>query len=1420
MPKSLLSSMLRRCLPLGVAAGLLAAATAAQQPAVVSRVVVPVDSAQRLTLHGSTHPLIRTAADQGVIPSSTPLQRTMLVLQRSSAQQAALESLLAQQQQPGSPHFHQWLTPQAFGAQFGPSDADLAALTGWLSRSGFSGIRINPGRTVVEFSGTEAALEAAFRTSLHSYALNGAVYTANSEDPQIPAALAPILGGFVSLNNFPRHAYNHIVGVFRRDAHTGAVTRLGPGAGVSTLNAASPSFTFTDNGYTDYGITPPDFDTIYDVKPLQSASTPIDGTGQTIAIVGETDINPQDFLSFRTLFGLPLGNTATSTGSQYLNIIYNGPNPGFTGDETEADIDTQWSTAAAPRATIDYVASAGTTTTQGIDLSAQYIVDNNLAPVMSESYGECERYIGTSGNTFFNNLWQQAAAQGITAMVSSGDSGAAGCDGAGSPYAQQGNAVNGLASTPWNIAVGGTDFNLPKGGAAYFSGTNSSTYGSALGYIPEVPWNDSCANSILPEFSLFAGDTPAQVCGLSNVSSYGLLEVVGGGGGASSCTVSDGVNYFTCTGGYPKPAWQSVAGVPADGVRDVPDVSLFASNGFFGAFTVVCEQDADIDGESCNLNSPYYDFVGIGGTSVASPSFAGVMALVNQKTGVRQGNANYVLYNLFNRQVTAGTSCAATGSGASSCLFHDITIGSNSEPCYTGGLNCLSQGFGVGALSGGLAGTGYDTASGLGSVDVANLVNGWSSAALSTTQTSLTLSPASITHGSTVTATVAVTSSAGTPAGNVSVNGLAPNGSVLAGALNSSAGFSAPVETFPGGTYTVTAHYAGSAVFAQSDSPPVTLTVSPEPSTVTVSPLLYSPSGGTFTNAANPLVYGLFNLIGFTVDGSSGQGIATGNLLVQDNGLPFDGGTFPLNSTNTIQDYSPSLTAGTHHFTVSYTGDASFNPAQTAATLTILPASTTMQSTQVFILNGSATFITANLDTNSVGYHSPTGSVALMNGSVLVCNGTLHEFFNPYNGVRYSESTFAIPSGVFPLGISAATLVYGGDVNYAGSSAPVSIDNLTDNLPASTTSLALLSSSIPFGGSLTATATVTPSSTSNVSFLIDNFVYNTLQYTSAAPYVSGTATLSANYPLTPGNHTIQALSYASSYALGSLSPVVSFLVQGATSPSSTTLSLNSSSVAIGQTITATASVLPSSATGTVQLVVDGNNFGLPATLSGGSASLTLTTATFQAGAHTVAVAYSGDATYQPSISASTALTLTAVTQGSFLLSLNSSAVTVTRGTPSAPNTITLTPTGSFNSTVSFSCSGLPSEATCVFSPPSITLNGGSGSTSLTFTATPPTVAGGASQPSWLVPRGVPALFALLGVCLFGRRRKVRLLILPLLLLMALSLLTACGSSSSGSGSGGGGGQSYGGTPTGTYSIVITASSAQATLTSTVTLTVQ
>ena len=431
-------------------------------------------------------------------------------------------------------------------------------------------------------------------------------------------------------------------------------------------NAATqtPAFTFTDGGEPAYGLTPYDFATIYNVLPLWNASTPIDGTGQTIAIVGQTDINPADFVNFRKLFNLPLGNTATSTGTQYLNIIYNGPNPGvLSTDEGEADIDTQWSAAVAKGATIDYVVSQSTEVMQGTDLSAIYIVDNNLAPVMSYSYGQCELYLGTSGNAFYKNLWQQAAAQGITVLVSSGDSGSAGCDNSGIPGASGGIAVNGLSSTPYNVSVGGTDFYMPNSGTAYWNASNDpATQASARGYIPEVPWNESCANPVFGTQHNFYGQTPEQVCNTGNASSQGLLSVFGGGGGPSSCTQSNGASPSSCRGGYPKPSWQTGTGVPADSVRDIPDVSLFASSGFFGAFYIVCQQSTNFDGQPCSLNPPLYDFAGYGGTSVSSPAFAGILALVNQKTGNRQGNANYVLYSLASRQNRNGTACnSATG---------------------------------------------------------------------------------------------------------------------------------------------------------------------------------------------------------------------------------------------------------------------------------------------------------------------------------------------------------------------------------------------------------------------------------------------------------------------------------------------------------------------------------------------------------------------------------------------------------------------------------------------------------------------------------------------------------------------------------------------------------------------------------------
>ncbi len=709
------------------------------QPAPRSRILQPVDEARVTTLSGNTHPLARPEFDQGTLADRTPINHIVLLLQRSSEQETSLQQLLDQQQDTSSSTFHQWLTPEAFGAAYGPSDRDVSLVTSWLASHGFNGIQINPARTRIEFSGTAGTIHSAFRTAMHRYAVNGQQHFANASDPAIPAALAPVVAGIASLNNFPRRAAHHKAANLHHATDAASQT---------------PAFTFTDSGEPAYGLTPYDFATIYNVLPLWSASTPIDGTGQTIAIVGQTDINPADFVNFRKLFNLPLGNTSTPTGTQYLNIIYNGPNPGVTSDEGEADIDTQWSAAVAKGATIDYVVSQSTEVMQGTDLSAIYIVDNNLAPVMSYSYGQCELFLGTSGNAFYKNLWQQAAAQGITVLVAAGDSGSAGCDGAGVQGASDGIGINGLGSTPYNISVGGTDFYMPNSGTAYWNPTNDpATQASARGYIPEVPWNESCANSAFATSHTFYGQAPEQICNTGIAASEGLLSVVGGGGGPSSCTQSNGASVSTCRGGYSKPSWQAGAGVPSDNVRDVPDVSLFASAGFFGAFYIVCQQSTNSDGRPCSLSPPVYDFAGYGGTSVSSPAFAGILALVNQKTGNRQGNANYVLYNLASQQNRAGTACnSATGTPAAGCIFNDITTGSIVMPCIKGTLNCTvtnsADHFGV--LSGYSATAAYDLASGLGSVNAANLVNDWSSANFVASTTTLTLSPTSITHGSQV----------------------------------------------------------------------------------------------------------------------------------------------------------------------------------------------------------------------------------------------------------------------------------------------------------------------------------------------------------------------------------------------------------------------------------------------------------------------------------------------------------------------------------------------------------------------------------------------------------------------------------------------------------------------------------------------
>jgi subtilase family serine protease len=566
-----------------------------------------IDDNDTVTLHGNMHPSARAEFDRGAAPQSLFMERMILTLRLNSKKQAELDKLLAELHDPASPNFHRWLTPEQFRERFAADPGDITVITGWLKSHGFTVAEVARGGAWINFSGSARNVERAFHMPIHTYFVNGRTHHANAQNPAIPRGLSDVVAGIVTLHDFPRKMMNG-------------------GARPVTQARISPDYTA---GSTHY-LSPFDFATIYNVNALYNMG--IDGSGQSIAIVGRTHPSASNWSTFRSMMGLPANPP---------QVIVNGPDPGDLGaaENAEADLDVEWSGAVAKNAAIKFVVSKSTYATDGVDLSAQYIVDNNLAPVMSTSFGACESDLGVAENNFYRNLWQQAAAQGITSFVSSGDSGAAGCD-PGSAATGTGLGVNGLASTPYNIAVGGTQFN--EGAVSYWNTTNGPGYSSAVSYIPEIAWNES-----------------GSVAGGS-----GLWAT---GGGSSSR--------------YARPAWQAAPGVPANGQRTVPDVSLSAAA---HVAYLVQTQGA---------------LYAINGTSASSPAFAGLMALVSQKTGQRQGNANTRFYQLGNAQFTSG--------GVT--VFHDTSSGNNSVPGVTGYASAA----------------GYDLATGLGSVDAYSLVNNW-----------------------------------------------------------------------------------------------------------------------------------------------------------------------------------------------------------------------------------------------------------------------------------------------------------------------------------------------------------------------------------------------------------------------------------------------------------------------------------------------------------------------------------------------------------------------------------------------------------------------------------------------------------------------------------------------------------------------
>jgi subtilase family serine protease len=660
-----------------------------------------------ITLAGNTRPEATAANDRGAVAADFPMEHMMLQLRRSPEQERALEKYLDELEEPHSPNYHRWLTAQEFGERYGLAEQDLAKIAGWLQSHGLVVNRTYPNATVIDFSGNAGQVGEAFHTAIHNLAVNGVAHIANMSDPQIPAALAPAVMGVVSLNDFRPRA----------------------------MNKPRPSYTVDVDGQPVNLVVPADLATIYNFNPLFAAG--YSGQGQTIVVLEDSDLyTTSDWTTFRNVMGLASAYPDGSLSQVHPDCA----DPGVNADDGEAEIDAEWSSAAAPNATIEVVACAGTGTTFGGFIAmANLLNESNTPPaIVSVSYGESEADNGATQNAFINSLYQQAVGEGVSVFVSSGDAGAANSD-ANNATATHGIGVSGFASTPYNVAVGGTDFGDTFAGSnsTYWSASNSPDFESALSYVPEIPWNDSCASGLLDNFFGYSTAYGSNgFCNSTTASEDDFLAVVAGSGGPSGCATgnpsSNGVVGGSCAG-YSKPTWQSLLGNPRDGVRDVPDVALFAADGVWSHYYVVCYSDPTPGDFGAPCSGAPSTWAGFGGTSFSSPIMAGIQSLINQKTGSRQGNPNPTYYALANAEYGAGgaASCNSTlGNGAAgSCVFYDVTQGDIDVPC--GGSNdCFKPSGKNGVLSTSDSefapayptGTGWDFATGIGSVNAYNLV--------------------------------------------------------------------------------------------------------------------------------------------------------------------------------------------------------------------------------------------------------------------------------------------------------------------------------------------------------------------------------------------------------------------------------------------------------------------------------------------------------------------------------------------------------------------------------------------------------------------------------------------------------------------------------------------------------------------------
>jgi hypothetical protein len=1106
--------------------------SAAQEDRIAGR----IDGNRVVILEGNLSPKVGQASDRGALDPSTPITDIRMALKQTAVQSADLEKLLEAQRDPSSPDYHRWLTPEEYAERFGVSLNDLDQLAMWLESEGFSVRQVARAGNWIAFSGSAGQIARTFHTELHRYQADGESHFANATEPWIPEALAGLVSELHGLNDFhpkpPR------------------IRRINP----DLTTAAGAHY-----------LAPDDLAEIYDITALYKAG--FDGTGQKLAIAGQTDINLADIRGFRAQFGL---------AAKDPQLVLYGTDPGVSsGDQIEADLDLEWSGAVARNATIVYVYS------QDVFESVQYAIDQNLAPVISMSYGECELGAPTS----YRSMAQQANAEGMTWMNSSGDGGAAGCDYDVS-IALQGPAVTFPADIPEITAVGGTEFD--EAGSAGWSSQNSLTWQSVTGYLPEIGWNDTALGG----------------------------GIWASGGGASVL--------------FAKPWWQAGPGVPSDGARDVPDISLSASG----------DHDGYIIYASGTL-------MPVGGTSASSPSFAGIVTLINQyvvtkgtqsKPGL--GNINPNLYALA--QNTTG-------------VIHDVTAGNNIVPCKSGSTGCKTGSFGYSA------GVGYDAVTGLGSVDAYNLAANWASAPTGIgTTLGLSANPTSIAQSATTQLTAeitAVTGSAG-PAGSVTFTAggvtLGSAAAIVSGST-ASAVFSVKGTTLAVGGDSISASYAPTGNFSSSTgSTTVTVTGSPAGTTTTVTATPASiAAGGTVQLTA-------------TVASASGSAAPTGTVTFSLGNTALGMGTLAASgassaATATLSVAGSKFATGANNITASYAGAGSFTAsASTSVTVTVnasqIPTTSTIAASLGSIAQSASTVLTVTVKAAS-GTAAPTGTVTFMAGNVSLGMETLAA-----SGANAAAS-LTVQGASLAVGSDTITANYAPTGNFGASTASTTV-TVTGAPVATKTSVAATPAGIATTGTTQLTAMVTPLSGSTaatgiVVFSIGNASLGTATLAASAvlPGAAATATLSvAGSRLTMGANNIVAsytgagnftASTSTSITVTLTAPLVTTTASVAASPASIA---QSASTVLSVTVTpATGTTAP---TGTVLFAAGNVPLGsVTLVASGGAAIATLTVkgSSLGLGSNALSASYSGDSKFAAStgsvvvtVAASPAVTTTVV----------------------------------------------------------------------------------------------------------------------------------------------------------------------------------